>query len=513
MPGSKLLMPKSTTPIIHQYIPDTVRKRTFRRWFVQHRRIILGLSLAMALLPFFALSLSNFPFWDDYWMADLARRVGVWQAQHIHYMTWGGRYSLVFILTVLNPLTYGWVAGFRLVPLLMLGGTLLAAQAGLHELTARQLSGRASLCWAAVALLLHLALMPSIYPSFYWFVGSTVYQLPIILMLVVLTAALRALRAQRLGARSAWYAVALLGTACVVGLQELAVLLMGWTLLLLLLVSLQTGRRQAAGCWGGLLLCAVIGGVVSILAPGNFIRAESGSALAHHMHVGQILASATEHLLSFFAQPNQILMLLLTPVLFGRLLLRMSARRPLGFQLPFYVGVLFLVGGVAICHLFFAIISVEDLPHRTANFVWAWLFFGWILVLWAAIPLRAPHELRHALATIHKPVIALVVLLLMTGIQRRAWVEWVRNAPLWRAQHTQRFEQMRAAARLGQRVAVVDGFSGFTPRHVAIIGEPLVSQEHSASERNNNHITAKWFGLDSVVVRAPTMRGKLSDDL
>ncbi len=506
-------MPKSVTPSIRQQLSVTVQKWTFKRWFARYRRITLGLLLAVGLLPFFALSFYNFPFWDDYWMAGLARRVGAWEAQYTHYMTWGGRFSLVFILTILNPLTYDWMAGFRLIPLLMLGGTLFAAQAGLRELTTGQLSGSESLRWAAVALLLHLMLMPSIYPSFYWFVGSTVYQLPIILMLVVLTAGLHALRAHQSWARWAWYAVALLGTACVVGLQEFAVLLMGWTLLLLVAISLWNGRRQAVWCWGGLLLCAVIGGVVSILAPGNFIRAENGSALAHHINLGQILANATEHLLEFFARPNQVLTMLLTPVLFGRLLLRKSAWRPVGFQLPFYAGALFLVGGVAICYVFFAIVSVEDLPHRAVNFIWAWFFFGWILVLWAATPERGSKELRHALATIQKPVIAVVLLLLITGTQRRAWVEWVRNAPRWQVQHAQRFERMKTAAKQRQRVVVVDAFTGFIPRHVAFIGEPLVSQENSAAERNNNHVTAEWFGLDSIIVQTPAMRGKLSDDL
>ena len=494
-----------------QQSPDSTQRWGFKRYFARYRRTILALLLVLALLPFFALSFYNFPFWDDYWMAGLARRLGNWEAQHVHYMTWGGRFSLVFILTVFNPLAYDWMAGFRLTPLVMLGGTMIAAQAGFRELTLQRLPWSASLRWAAILLLLHLALMPTIYPSFYWFVGGTVYQLPIIMMLVVLIAGLRALRAHKTWIRCAWYATALLSTTCVVGLQELAILLLGWTLLLLLAVSWHNSHWRAVKCWGGLLFCAVIGGVVSILAPGNFIRAKG--VLVHPQNVGQILGNAVEHLLVFLAHPNQILMLLLVPVLFGRLLLRVSPRRPIGFQLPFYIGVFFLIGGLVICYVFFAIISADGLPQRTVNFIWAWLFLGWILVLWSAIPEQPSRELRRTLVLIQKPIIALVMLLLLTGVQRRAWVEWLRNAPLFQAQQNQRLEKIRIAAKQGKHTVVVEAFNGFIPRHVAIIGEPLVSHENSASERHNNHVTAEWFGLDSVIVQSPMMNGKLSDDL
>ena len=488
-----------------------IASRSIKRWVARYRFSVLGTGIALCLLPFFALSFSNFPFWDDFWMAGLVRRIGFWSTQENFYMTWGGRYSTALLQTIFNPLVYNWIDGFKYSPIIMLGGTMFSVLLGIRELSNGYLSNSASLRWAALVLLLHLAWMPTIYPAFYWFVGSVGYQVAVILMVLVLMAGLRALRAKNLWARYGWYLFALVAVAGVVGLQELAILLMGWTLLLLTVVSWRNGYRRAVHCWGGLLLCAVIGGGVSVFAPGNLVRL--GSNTASHLNSVQVLAIAFEQLMTFLAHPNQVFMLLFTPVLFGQLLLRTRHHRYAGFRLPFLAGVFFLLGGLAVCFVFFAFISHYGMPNRTLNFVWSWLFLGWLLVLWAAVPEQHVHRMQHALSLVQYPVSALVILVLIVGIERRAWTELIKNAPLWKVQNNQRFEQFRAAARAGRHTVEVSAFSGFVPRHIAIIGETLNPGDRSSANRHNNRVTANWFGLDSITVRPPILPGYFGEDL
>jgi hypothetical protein len=473
------------------------------------------LALALALLPFFALSFYNSPFWDDFGMALMVRQEGFWQAQKSFYLNWGGRYATCFAQTLGNPLSYGWLDGMHYVPLLILGGTLAALYLSLRELSSRHLSRGAAGRSAALLLLLCLAWMPTIYPLFYWFCASTGYQLGIILLLLIPVAGLRALRATSAGQRWRWYGLAQLSTVVVVGLNEIALLLVGWLLLVLLVNTWRIGQRRAAACWGGLLVTAVVAGCVAVLAPGNWVRmyGPTGKAMAPAVQLGPVLRYGGENIVAFLTKPTHVMALLLLALLLGPLLVRVRHWRPVGFRLPLWAGGVVLGVGVVISFLFHALITPNPPPGRTTSFIWLWLFLGWAAVLWAAIPTQVPAAVRRILRYGQRLAAGITLFLLAAGVERNAWTEWLRNAPTWRAQNEARFAQMRQAARRGQRVLVVPPFSGITPRHVSILGENLFHHPNNSFQHHNNGVTAHWFGLDSVDISAHSAQGRVGEGL
>ena len=486
-----------------------------KRWLVRYRYPVMAVLLSLALLPFFALSFYNYPFWDDFGWALMPRLSGMWGTQKEFYLTWGGRYSLALLLTAMNPLTYDWWGGFYASPLLLLGGTLLVYYAALREISNRQLARVTAGLTAALLLLVSLAWMPAIYPTFYWFATGVGYQLCIILTLLIPVAGLRALRAPSSLSRRGWYGVALFSTVVVVGLNEVAMLLLGWTLLVLLVGSWRTGRRPAILCWGGLLLCALIAGLVAVLAPGNMVRLQSSAAgsVRPALHVVSVVAHAAENFSQFISTPKTALALVLIPLLLGPLLIKLRHLRPAGFRLPLLWGVAVLLVGMALSFLFFGVLTSDSPPGRTLTLIWNWLFIGWIGVLWAAVPEQVPAAVRRAVRRVQQPATVFVFFMLLIGIERRVWVEWLRNAPIWRAQNEARFAQLRRTASAGQRTAVVAPFSGFIPRHVSIIGETINYMPTDSSERHNNYVTAQWFHLDTVRLSGPRMPGLIRDDL
>lgn len=472
--------------------------------------------LGLGLLPFFGLSFSNYPFWDDFGMAMLVRERGLWGAQQEFYHTWGGRYGTAFLQTVFNPLTYGWLSGFRYTPLVFLGGTLLALYGCFRELSRQRLAPGVAGRAAALVLLLALAWMPTVYPMFYWFTAAMGYEVGIILTLLTVVGGLRALRATAGLARWGWYGLAQAGTIITVGLNEIALLLLGWLLLVLLACSWRDGRRRAAATWGGLLASASIGGLVAVLAPGNWVRMYGPSRAAHPpLDVLGAVRYATEYYSAFLSKPAHVLGLLLLAALLGPLLVRARRWRPAGFRLPLGAGVAVLLLGGGLSFLFFALVNKNPPPGRTQSFIWLWLVLGWVGVLWAAVPRRVPAALRHALARGQQVAAGLAFFLLATGIERTAWTEWLRNAPTWRAQNEARFARMAAAARARQRTVELAPFAGIVPRRLAIMGENLFYNPHpiNSVQRSNNDQTAHWFGLDSVRLAGPPGQGEVGAGL
>ena len=474
--------------------------------------------LALALLPFAGLSFSNFPFWDDFGMAMLVREHGLWGAQQVFYHTWGGRYGTAFLQTVANPLVYGWLGGFRFTPLVFLGGTLLALYWSFRELSRQRLAPAVAGQAAALVLLVALAWMPTIYPMFYWFTAAMGYEAGIILMLLTVAGGLRALRATSAGARLGWYGLAQVSTVITVGLNEIALLLLGWLLLVLLVCSWRDGRRRAAAAWGGLLLSAGSGGLVAVLAPGNWVRLYGPGRTAHPhppLDVPGALRYATEYYVAFLSKPAHLLALVLLAALLGPLLVRARNWRPAGFRLPLAGGVAVLLVGGGLSFLFFALVSQNPPPGRTQSFIWLWVVLGWVGVLWAAVPARVPATLRRAVAQGQRLAAGLAFFLLAVGIERTAWTEWLRNAPTWRAQNEARFARMAAAARAGHRTVEVAPFAGIVPRRLAIMGENLFYNPPPDNPmlRSNNDQTARWFGLDSVRMSGRPGQGEVGAGL
>ena len=79
------------------------------------RSLLPRLGLVLALAPFLLLCAFDQPFFDDFRNGTWMREHGTWGVQLWLFRTWTGRFTTTFIMTVLNPVAYGWLDGVKLV--------------------------------------------------------------------------------------------------------------------------------------------------------------------------------------------------------------------------------------------------------------------------------------------------------------------------------------------------------------------------------------------------------------
>ena len=492
--------------------PARRRHWPIAHWLLRRRAGVITTLLGLALLPFAGLAFYNQPFSDDFGTALLVRDTGsACEAQRVLFATWSGRYTANLLQTLGNPLVHNWPAGFQLAPLLLLGGTLLALRTILGELGGRALAGAVRWQTASLLLLLILAWIPAIYPTFYWFTAGVAYQLGLILLLLGLVAGQRAIRSPRPGP---WAAVALALSLVTAGLSEVVVLLQAWTLLVVLTVNLKTGPPRARWVWASLLVATLAGGLLSGLAAGNTARLHTvGAPSDAWPRLWAACGPATRSAGQLLSSPDTIAALLLTTLLLIPVLMRLRTRGPDRIHLPLGWGVGALLVGVELTFLFLEAAAPGFRPGRATSFVWQWLLLGWLGVVWAALPAQVPVAAQRVVAQVQRPVALFVGLMLLGGLERNAWVEWLRNAPMFAAQTEARFAHLRQEAHRGKHRAVVAPYAGFVPRHVAIVGETLYYNPSLSFEYYLNGSVARWFGLDSVNLAAPPVLYRTPNDI
>ncbi|MEL5995818.1 hypothetical protein [Hymenobacter segetis] len=160
------------------------------------RLVLPRLGIILALMPFLLLCAFNQPFFDDfrngYWM----REHGTWGVQLWLFQTWTGRFTTTFIMTVLNPVAYGWLGGVKVVAagaFAALWTSLAHLLRALWHTALRRACSWSQALWAAGLLLaLFCNAAPSPFSFLYWFCGIVAYQLPLMGLLNFTALALRA---------------------------------------------------------------------------------------------------------------------------------------------------------------------------------------------------------------------------------------------------------------------------------------------------------------------------------
>lgn len=489
-------MPSASPPVPRRPAPRPL----WRLWWrlrAWHRVLVGGL-LALLLLPFGALCCYAQPYWDDYDYATLVTRLGSqWAAHKFLYLNHTGRYFAIWF-TRSNPLVYGWPAGVRALSGCWLAGTALAQALALRVLACRRLGWGAAAGWSAVLLLAQLYAMPSPHSAFYWFSSAMVYDPPAMLGLVWPVLVLQSLRARRRWQRLAWYGLAALAMLAVAGALELAWLLLAWSLAWLCYHSYRRADGPALRRWAGLAGLTLLAGVVIGAAPGNLVRLHhDGPGLG--IPLWKMAGRALLQTAMFLTEPRQLVALVLVPLLLGRLAYRYRHLRPAGLRLPLAAGVAYVVGGVALQMLFLSLSTWGYPAVRVLNFIWFGVFFGWLLVLWAALPEAAPNPAIRLVLRLRLPALLLALLLAGGGTERAAWREWLENAPAWGRQLAARDAAIRQARAAGARQVAVPPLVGIQPQYVLILGETLSPQ---ASARYNQD-AATWYGLDSLRLSRP----------
>ncbi|WP_210518739.1 hypothetical protein [Hymenobacter terricola] len=416
----------------------------------------LRLGLLLALAPFLLLTMFNQPFLDDFRYANSTREHGLWAVQSWLYLTWTGRFTSSFMLTVLNPVTYGWLGGVKVVAAVFFvalwAGMAFFIRSLVHS-AARAACSRSTAFWASgILLALFCNATASPFSFFYWFSGAVGYLVPLLALLAFCALAVRVGWGQESRPwRWAWLAcgpLVLAMSGCELTLVQ------GVPVLALLGYALPRASRPKWWLW---VAVGATAGALDVLAPGNWLRA-GAMAPYDRLYAYRWLVLGPRSAYSavlFLGQP----MVLLTLVVAG------GAGLWLGFQqrphaqplpMPSCWRAILLAFGVlngAGFVLFRYLIVGPPLP-RGQNEILLVMLISTAGLAWAAarnLPALAAWEPRFRRSGLAFGL--LIAGLLAAGHVPRAWWELCTSAAPFDAQMQDRYARLRAAHRAGKAAA------------------------------------------------------------
>lgn len=263
-------------------IPDAVaggRNERLRQSVIAHSHKIVPAALLLSVSGLFALLLAlsffAYPSADDFCLAVKVRQLGFGGAQAYWYNNWTGRY-------VSTAAIGAFVAGgdlvesYRFAPIGVLLLTLASFAFLVWSLGRDQHSRRVVLLAAGVMTVLFVAGMPDPAQTFYWLSGSFIYQLGNVFFVVLV--ALLIWRETRSTAKQYQFVLAFIASAlaavATIGSNEVSLLLTVFTLSAGTYVAFRA-RRDSRHFWAALLAVAIAAALVSVIAPGNGLRAAS----------------------------------------------------------------------------------------------------------------------------------------------------------------------------------------------------------------------------------------------
>ncbi|WP_460608894.1 hypothetical protein [Hymenobacter terrigena] len=417
---------------------------------------LLRLGILLALLPFLLLTAFNQPFFDDFRNAYWMREHGTWGVQLWLFQTWTGRFTTTFIMTVLNPVAYGWLGGVKVVA----AGAFIALWASLahllralwHTALHRACSWGQALWAAGLLLALFCNAAPSPFSFLYWFCGIVAYQLP---LMGLLNFTALALRAGWGPPPTQWRNAGLACLPLVLALtgNELT-LVQAVPVLALLGFALPRSARPKLLLWLGIGAAAT---ALAAAAPGNWARvaAMAPPSDPYHAYRWLVLAPrATYSMAQFLGKPLIVCSTLAAGIAglwLGRQQLHdgqsfISLPRQYWTALLLAFGTLNFIGFLLFRHL----VVGPPLPRAQNEILLV------LLLSTAGLGWLAGQHLRPSTAVTKArqlPIQLLLLLLFMValgaGHTPEAWRELATSAAPFEAQMQARFATLRAAHQAG----------------------------------------------------------------
>ncbi|TLU89137.1 hypothetical protein FEM55_23915 [Dyadobacter sediminis] len=234
-----------------------------------NRYRLLIAAFALLIFPFVAVSFFNFPTTDDYCHTLAVNNLGYWKYQEHYWKTWSGRYVGTLISST-QPLAYGSYSGYKIAPIVLLFIYVHAFIYFVRGFTLDKFEKWETALFAFLLLFAMITEMPSVAGYFYWYTGYY-YTLADIGTLYLLGYLFRNLN------DFSWRKIIIicLGMILLIGMNEYTLLwLVCITGAVFFFNSINLKRFLAKEFI--LSLVALVFGVLSVTAPGNNARAESG---------------------------------------------------------------------------------------------------------------------------------------------------------------------------------------------------------------------------------------------
>jgi hypothetical protein len=348
-----------------------------------NRLKLLILAFTILLIPFVALSFFTFPTTDDYCHTLTVNDMGYWAYQKHYWLTWSGRYIGTLISST-QPLAYGSYFGYKIAPAILL---LIYVHAFITF--AKALSGNKLPAWqtgllAFLLLFVFIAEMPSVAGYIYWYTGYY-YTIADISTLYLLTYFFR--NYPTITTRN--LIVLSLGLILLIGMNEYTlvwlVILCGSLFFFKSIIDKKVHFKYLV-----LSLVALAFGILSVTAPGNAARAESGlypTPLKYNLLFSLKNSFTWEfHNLSKMAPALCVLTLVLIPIA----CMLYTSRKPGEFSF-FFVQPAFSLLVFAIClylSYFPSYWSIAEPPNlRGQCVINFWTLIGWtfnvfVIIFW-----------------------------------------------------------------------------------------------------------------------------------
>lgn len=359
------------------------------------------------------------------------------------YQAWTGRYSSVFVVALA-----GWLVSvvpwsiFVTYHIALIALILVFIVGCVLTTTVISSSRYLNIAVAGIACVAALTLMPSRLEGVYWLTGAAVYITGIGAFLMLVRSMVRddSCDHKQLPAKYPWMTLFLI-VLCV-GFNELLALSLG-ELLLLRMVFYARGRawRRQNFAYGLVYLAALL---VSVCAPGNFLRDKASSVPRHE--VGETVRLALGSFRQFIDGliiPNSVTLL---AMLIGLALLSwaMKPERWIAGERLAPI-VLTLLSAIPL-HLFvYSFLVGEASPGRIINQCYAMtLIGGCILMAWLGVAAVAKIGGR-ARARMAGAVLVVIGLVFLSSTPYRQVASTIRDfGPTWRSQQLQRLGVLEA---------------------------------------------------------------------
>ncbi|MFH0865413.1 MAG: hypothetical protein V1904_04430, partial [Bacteroidota bacterium] len=140
------------------------------------------LLLSLLLLPFLLLSFFCHPSADDYIISSVVRDSGISAHFHQTYTEWSGRYFST-IIACFNPLVYGWIGGYKIIPLFLMMLFYCSVYYFFLIIFQQSLSSAKKHLASLFFTILYFNNMPSTSECIYWMSSSLNYFLSITFLL------------------------------------------------------------------------------------------------------------------------------------------------------------------------------------------------------------------------------------------------------------------------------------------------------------------------------------------
>jgi hypothetical protein len=234
-----------------------------------NRLKLLIAAFALLIFPFVAVSFFNFPTTDDYCHTLAVNDLGYWGYQEHYWKTWSGRY-VGTLISATQPLAYDSYLGYKIAPIILLLIYIHAFFYFVKGFTLGKFEKWETALFAFLLLFVMLAEMPSVAGYFYWYTGYY-YTVADIGALYLFGYLFRNFN------NISWRNVIIicLGMILLIGMNEYTLL---WLVCITGAVFFFNSINQKRFLIKEftMSLVALAFGVLSITAPGNNARAESG---------------------------------------------------------------------------------------------------------------------------------------------------------------------------------------------------------------------------------------------